>query len=307
MSNIMAVLLQTLAARLGIVTGYDLAQGCDAVEIGCGGFISKKHIGKVFDALEEGNEEVVERLVLQKADVVIGATPSTYESLKETAKRAGSGARLVCLTNGFDPDDYGDRDLRDGNRINFAYVGSLGGEIYSPYYFFAGLNDLLIDQPDLRDEIRVTIAGAKEEDFHPLLDQFSISGCLTFLGFVSHREAVQNIMRADVLLLLLLPENGVANKFILSSKTFEYIGSGRPIMAMVTEGDTADFLRKHHIGEIVNPTDVKAISGILYRHWKRFKEKGRTPCYTPPHQFSRKETAERLLLLFRDLISDPIR
>ncbi|MFQ5678957.1 MAG: Nramp family divalent metal transporter [Gemmatimonadota bacterium] len=28
MSNLMAVLLQTLAARLGIVTGYDLAQGC---------------------------------------------------------------------------------------------------------------------------------------------------------------------------------------------------------------------------------------------------------------------------------------
>ena len=28
MSNLMAVLLQALAARLGIVTGYDLAQGC---------------------------------------------------------------------------------------------------------------------------------------------------------------------------------------------------------------------------------------------------------------------------------------
>src|SRR3979490_1875884 len=30
MSNIMAVLLQTLAARLGVVTGHDLAQGCRA-------------------------------------------------------------------------------------------------------------------------------------------------------------------------------------------------------------------------------------------------------------------------------------
>src|SRR5512140_3551787 len=28
MSNLMAVLLQTLSARLGIVTGHDLAQGC---------------------------------------------------------------------------------------------------------------------------------------------------------------------------------------------------------------------------------------------------------------------------------------
>ncbi|MGB7582041.1 MAG: Nramp family divalent metal transporter, partial [Sedimentisphaerales bacterium] len=28
MSNLMAVLLQTLAARLGVVTGFDLAQGC---------------------------------------------------------------------------------------------------------------------------------------------------------------------------------------------------------------------------------------------------------------------------------------
>src|SRR3989338_9125196 len=28
MSNVMAILLQTLSARLGIVTGYDLAQGC---------------------------------------------------------------------------------------------------------------------------------------------------------------------------------------------------------------------------------------------------------------------------------------
>src|SRR4051812_39343162 len=30
MSNMMAVLLQTLAARLGVVTGFDLAQGCRA-------------------------------------------------------------------------------------------------------------------------------------------------------------------------------------------------------------------------------------------------------------------------------------
>src|SRR5712692_5992138 len=30
MSNLMAVLLQTLAARLGVVTGHDLAQGCRA-------------------------------------------------------------------------------------------------------------------------------------------------------------------------------------------------------------------------------------------------------------------------------------
>src|SRR5436853_2900652 len=30
MSNVMAVLLQTLAARLGVVTGHDLAQACRA-------------------------------------------------------------------------------------------------------------------------------------------------------------------------------------------------------------------------------------------------------------------------------------
>ena len=30
MSNLMAVLLQTLAARLGVVTGHDLAQACRA-------------------------------------------------------------------------------------------------------------------------------------------------------------------------------------------------------------------------------------------------------------------------------------
>src|SRR4249920_3544140 len=30
MSNLMAVLLQTLSARLGVVTGHDLAQGCRA-------------------------------------------------------------------------------------------------------------------------------------------------------------------------------------------------------------------------------------------------------------------------------------
>src|SRR5215210_2867676 len=30
MSNLMAVLLQTLAARLGVVTGHDLAPGCRA-------------------------------------------------------------------------------------------------------------------------------------------------------------------------------------------------------------------------------------------------------------------------------------
>ncbi len=158
--------------------------------------------------------------------------------------------------------------------------------------------------PELNSEIRVSIVGAYRESFQSMLDRFDVGHVVNFFGFVPHEKAIEYILDADALILLLMSVNTEPNRFILSSKTFEYIGSGRPIIAIATEGDTADFLRRYKIGEIVDPTNVRAISEVLYHYVERLRAGSPVESYTPPADFSRKETAKQLLRLFRETVDN---
>jgi glycosyltransferase involved in cell wall biosynthesis len=50
---------------------------------------------------------------------------------------------------------------------------------------------------------------------------------------------------------------------IVPGKTYEYLGSGRPILAAVPEGDAADILRKIPDAIVCSPKDVPALSAAV--------------------------------------------
>jgi hypothetical protein len=78
-------------------------------------------------------------------------------------------------------------------------------------------------------------------------------------GFLAHRQTIELITSAD---LLFLPMHDVPRGrrvAIVPCKTYEYLGSRRPILAAVPEGDARDFLAAYGPAHICRPSDVAGI------------------------------------------------
>jgi glycosyltransferase involved in cell wall biosynthesis len=84
-------------------------------------------------------------------------------------------------------------------------------------------------------------------------------------------------------LLLLIPHAAGRGDTVLSGKVFEYIASGRPILAAVPpDGVAANLLRSVGAGEVADSDDVQGISEALERLVDRWLEGGLPDISYPP-------------------------
>jgi glycosyltransferase involved in cell wall biosynthesis len=120
--------------------------------------------------------------------------------------------------------------------------------------------------------------------------------------FVDHLTAI-TAMRASDCLLIFLGNREVA-RLAVAGKTYEYLRSGRPIIAITYDGDTVELIRESHAGWVVNPDDVRAIKAAL-REAVCKGPKGRNPSPIRREfveQFRYDRLAEKLAGVFDTVI-----
>jgi glycosyltransferase involved in cell wall biosynthesis len=121
--------------------------------------------------------------------------------------------------------------------------------------------DLLIaSDPKLAGTIEVHLAGALNET-----DRAATAGADYFRtpGYLSHPATVQLVRSANLLFLPMqeLPEGERAG--LTPGKTYEYLASGRPILAAVPPGDARDLLAEAGTARICSPSDVDEMKTIV--------------------------------------------
>jgi glycosyltransferase involved in cell wall biosynthesis len=82
-------------------------------------------------------------------------------------------------------------------------------------------------------------------------------------GYMPHQEAIAAMRRADVLVLIKHVEPRYRG--LIPGKLYEYMGAGRPILALVPECEAADLVRAGKWGEVAPPDDPDAIAAALLR------------------------------------------
>ena len=88
-------------------------------------------------------------------------------------------------------------------------------------------------------------------------------------AYLPHREALQAMVDADALLLLVAKTPG--SHIMLTQKVFEYVAARRPILALVPDGAAREFLENIGEGHIAAPDSPamieQAIERLLYE-WR---------------------------------------
>jgi glycosyltransferase involved in cell wall biosynthesis len=209
-------------------------------------------------ALQRGLDRRLEARVVRAADAVVGVTAPIAEDF---ATRLGVPAELV--TNGFDPELAGEHRAGgpDGDSDGFTLVhtGALSGPRgRDPRPLLRALRLLAERDPSLRGRLRLVVAGRSEEDERALVESEGVGDLVHHVGYMPRPEALKLQRGADALLLITSRDRCEA-----TGKLYEYMASGRPVLALAEGNEAARIVAETNIGRLVAPDDVEGIAGAL--------------------------------------------
>lgn len=214
-------------------------------------------------------ERRMERRCLAAARAVVYTNEVVRERVVETFSDLGLAAKARVVENAYDEEDF-DRSTRPLART-FLLVHA--GNLYAardPRPFLEGIGAFLAARPDARSVARVEFLGVAEGDLAGEIRRAGLEAIVSFRGFVPHAEALVRLCEAAVLVLI----TGLAAEtdLFVPGKVYEYLGAGRPILAMVpAESATGRLLASRPQAAVVGVADPaaagRALAGVFDR-WR---------------------------------------
>ena len=221
----------------------------------------------------------LEELIVTEADRIVTMAPAFSLFLM---KHGVSPDKLTTIPAGFDPEDFRlsqKKLIHDRPHFTIVFVGLIY-ETFPPDRFLSAVNALIAEGKIPAGDLRIRFVGANTVVSN--LDPFGIVECT---GFIPRTEAIAEVLNADLLLLLLSRERGQG---VIPSKVFEYMASGRPILALIPpEGAVAEIIERTKTGTVVDFDDFAGIKRTflnLYQHWKTASLTGK-PDWSELNQF----------------------
>ncbi len=251
-------------------------------------------------------DRVWERLVLRNADGIVCVSPTWARLLSGKLGRR-NGSKVHIVYNGYDPEDIpyysvGSVNSESGSDVlHIHYNGTIQGPML-PTVFFKALARLREKMADVQAFVRCTFTGLPA-DVARLVDEFGLRTVVTDIGQLCHHESLEMAARADVLLLI-LNEADKTYGGQLTGKVYEYLATGKSILAIIPhDGDLRTLLEGYEGSYIVNCENLVGIVEIL-RLLMRKKREGQLDGIQPPSwiaRYSRQAQTRRLAAILDDI------
>lgn len=205
----------------------------------------------------------IEKLATSEASLCTFTTPGTSRLYSE--RYSQSASRFKIIENGYDEETFagltpGGIPLNPG-KITLLHSGIVYPSERDPTQFMLAIRALIDSGRILANQLRIRFRASMHEDFlQSLTDKFGLQECIELLPPIPYKMALEEMMRADVLLII---QASNCNDQV-PAKLYEYLRAGRPIFALTDPaGDTARILRNAGIGAIAPLNQVKAIMDAL--------------------------------------------
>jgi len=206
----------------------------------------------------------LERAVISRADRVVCVTPATTGWYRSLYSHLPSH-HWETITNGFTAQEFGTATgAPDPSKFTISYLGTFDYE-RSPELLFRAVQELsregIVNQDDLSIRFVGKCDAVRGRPMMDLVNAYGLNKVVTLAGTVPRHEALNEMRRSHVLLLLVTHQ-----KISVPAKTYEYLGAGRRILAITEkDGATAEVLRRVG-GAIISPDDIGEMKRVL-RTW----------------------------------------
>ncbi len=200
--------------------------------------------------------KVLQDMVLKRAHAVCSVTPGIHSVLKNRTAEEG---KFFLIPNGYDQADFPKPKPKRGRRFVICHCGSIT-EFSNPDPLLKALNIAKLRYPELMDKIRFDFVGYDAlGDFQEKIRQYGFD-FFNYIGYLSHRDALQHLVNADG---LLLTAKWDKTADFIPGKIYEYMGAQKPIFAITNIPDTIDMLKNTNKSLVADPSDYGGIADAL--------------------------------------------
>jgi glycosyltransferase involved in cell wall biosynthesis len=236
-----------------------------------------------YSPLKNHLEAFFEKMVIERSDLVIANTDNLRcEFIRRFSRQPSS--KFVSILNGFDPDDYF-LDIKTQKSHLGSFTITHTGFLYGkrdPKIFLDAVKLLINEKKINQSMLKILLVGSVTlpYDINEYICLNGLDKIIELHDHVVHKKSLQYLQQSDVLLLL-----QPGTKTQIPSKLFEYIGMGKPILAISPrDGATCDLVTKENLGEVAQPDDVRQIANAIHRLYLQWANGAQVDQFGKNHQ-----------------------
>lgn len=201
----------------------------------------------------------MERSVVEEADAVTVVTDGMVDDFAAYTPR-----QLRVIYNGFDLEDFPTPTHRPSSPsapLRMVYTGSMNPD-RNPLLLWSVLEELQKEAIITPTSFRLEIVGTCDVSVKTSITDSGLEELVEIRGSIPHAAIPSLLCGAD--LLLLSVNRAPSSKAILTGKLFEYLASGRPIVALApTDGEAARLIATTQSGQAFDEEDKARLRSYL--------------------------------------------
>jgi glycosyltransferase involved in cell wall biosynthesis len=229
-----------------------------------------------------------ENQVLNTADTIIVTSKTTKKEFEALTTKP-----IVVVTNGYDVEPVSNQVL--DTKFSLAHIGSFLSE-RNPIILWESISELIDEIKDFKSHLEIKLAGAVSQEVLEVISQFGLDVYLNNLGYISHAEAIAHQKKSQVLLLIEIDSEDT--KSIIPGKLFEYMVSGRPIIAIGPDGsDFSEIITQTNTGVFFDYSEKEILKSVILNFYNQFLEGRLQSNGVGLQRYSRKNLTKELAQL----------
>ena len=205
--------------------------------------------------------EAIERETVECSDLVAAVNRSSREEIRRRYPDQPD-SKFVVASNGYDPEVFANFKARPHGspRMVVTHIGTVY-KTSSPRSYLDALDQL---PEEIRTQVETRFVGRISDSERGLLE--SRKSAVKIMGFMPQAEALKLMEETDYLVLTM------TNEISMPGKLFEYMASGKPILAITPPDSEVDrILRETGAGVCAPPNDPGGIQAMLIRAFENWK------------------------------------
>lgn len=211
----------------------------------------------------------LEKKVLTQANEVVAVTSMVQDDFRTMTKEICNPDKFHLIENGYDEEDFkGDAEI---DRIfTIIHTGLFFSE-RNPLKLWKVLKKICDSDPAFKKKMRIELIGKCDKEVISSIEEAGLSKNLINKGYLPHNET--NKRQREGRVLLMSATNGPEGMAELAGKLFEYLATGRPIVAFGPHNSVLEkVLRQTKAGEIFDWNEEKNLEIYLLVLYRKYLE-----------------------------------
>ncbi len=231
-----------------------------------------------------------EKNVLNLADKIIVTSKSTKQEFQVITNKP-----IEVITNGFDIETSfaKTKNIVLDSKFSLAHIGSFLSD-RNPEILWKTLSELVLEIPDFAKNLEIKLIGKVSQEVLDAISLFKLNEFVNNLGYLSHKEAIENQQKSQVLLLIEIDSE--ETKSIIPGKLFEYMVSERPIIGIGPKNsDFQEILVNTNSGLFFEYSEKEKLKKAILDYYNLYLDKNLKSNAINLEQYSRKNLTRKLV------------